>query len=276
MNSTQVAAGGHHTCAIVSGGVQCFGSNLYGQIGDGTFVPAKKATAVMGSSNATAIALGDTHSCAKRADGTVMCWGSNGFGELGDGSTTAKNAPVQVQGLSGVTTIAVGAHHSCALKSDKSVWCWGSNQQGEIGDGTTTNRTAPVMVLQADTVVLRAGGAHTCAIDSMQTLRCWGANDNQELHPDLMMITTPKIISAPVKDVSLGAGHLCRQILAGTYCFGHPIPSGDADGWITPASGDFHTCALQNGTTGCWGADARGQCSMGAPRTPPVAVVEFP
>src|SRR5262249_11197064 len=163
------------------------------------------------------------------------------------------------------------AHHSCALRNDNSVWCWGSNEHGEIGDGSMANRLTPVSVLTGDKVTLRAGGAHTCAINTANTMRCWGANDNQELLSSGTIVPTPTQSMAGVLDVFLGAGHRCTQTLAGVYCVGYAIASGDAGGWKSPASGDFHTCAIKDGFAGCWGADTRGQCSIGAPQTPPVA-----
>ncbi len=57
-----------------------------------------------GLSGVTAIAAGNSHSLALKADGTVVAWGSNFAGE-----TTVP------AGLTGVTAIAAGTYHSLAI-----------------------------------------------------------------------------------------------------------------------------------------------------------------
>jgi hypothetical protein len=69
-----------------------------------------------GLSGVKAIAAGEYHTVALKADGTVAAWGMNDTGE--------SNVPI---GLSGVTAIAAGYSHSVALKNDKTVAAWGND-----------------------------------------------------------------------------------------------------------------------------------------------------
>jgi alpha-tubulin suppressor-like RCC1 family protein len=121
------------------------GYNGEGQLGDGTF--SSSSTPVPSNyGGATAIAAGETHTCALYAGGTVTCWGDNTFGELGNGTTLTSPDPVTVSGLTGVTAIAVGEEYSCALITGGTVECWGNNAYGHLGDGTTMSSTTPVVV----------------------------------------------------------------------------------------------------------------------------------
>ena len=106
-----LAAGLYHTCALTTaGGVVCWGSNSYGQLGDGTATQRLSPTPVSGlSAGVAAIAADRYHTCAMKTDGGVVCWGSNQFGQLGDGTRTDRLVPTAVQGLeSGISAIAVG------------------------------------------------------------------------------------------------------------------------------------------------------------------------
>jgi hypothetical protein len=77
-----VAAGWQYTCALKGGQVYCWGYNIYGQLGDGTtttqrITPTLVADGAMGNSGVTAVAAGDSHTCALKG-GQVYCWGGTG------------------------------------------------------------------------------------------------------------------------------------------------------------------------------------------------------
>jgi alpha-tubulin suppressor-like RCC1 family protein len=79
-----VSAGRAHTCAVTNDGrVQCWGSNVDGQLGDGGVTNALTPVTVSGLSNAVAVSAGGSHSCALYQDGAISCWGSNVDGQAG-------------------------------------------------------------------------------------------------------------------------------------------------------------------------------------------------
>jgi alpha-tubulin suppressor-like RCC1 family protein len=84
----EVAAGYSHSCARLEGGsVQCWGSNRYGQLGDGHsgagVISAKPVVAFNGQPAASAtLALGMAHSCLLTEFDALMCWGRNDHGQL--------------------------------------------------------------------------------------------------------------------------------------------------------------------------------------------------
>ncbi|MGI8685636.1 MAG: putative Ig domain-containing protein [Acidimicrobiales bacterium] len=116
-----VSAGASDGLALGSdGSVLAWGSNVFGQLGDGTTADRLAPVRVSGlgaRSGVVAVSAGLSHSLALRSDGSVLAWGYNSFGGLGDGTTT-RLAPVGVSGLgagSGVVAVSAGYALSLAL-----------------------------------------------------------------------------------------------------------------------------------------------------------------
>jgi alpha-tubulin suppressor-like RCC1 family protein len=151
-----VALGRNHTCAVIdTTGVQCWGRNHGGQLGDGTTTDRSTPSGVCADPGCSSplydvgmVVAGERHTCAVTYAPGMKCWGDNSAGQLGDGTTTGRTTPVDVSGVTAsVTWAAAASGHTCTLLPTGAVQCWGRNHQGQVGDGTTTNRSTPVGVI---------------------------------------------------------------------------------------------------------------------------------
>ncbi len=137
---------------------------------DGTVVAwgigaSSYTTVPAGLTNVVAISAGYTHNVALLSDSTVVAWGESYDDERHWGVT---NVPV---GLSNVVAISAGAFHTLALKSDGSVVAWGS---GTALDEYWYNYQSVVPEDLTNAVAIGAGAFHSAAIRTDGTLVLWG------------------------------------------------------------------------------------------------------
>jgi alpha-tubulin suppressor-like RCC1 family protein len=176
ITATSIVGGGAGYCAILtSGAVDCWGSNNYGQLGDGAlsgpddcYLPGSQTatgvvipptltycstTPVATGISATSLASDGSGYCAVLTSSAVDCWGLNDIGELGAGTSSgpdtcyiqASPTPIPIScsttpvatGISATSITSDGAGY-CAVLTSGAVDCWGENNYGQIGDGTSS------------------------------------------------------------------------------------------------------------------------------------------
>jgi hypothetical protein len=89
-------AGGGSSCGITRQGVAyCWGSNVFGALGNGTTDDTSTPVAVSGGLTFVSIQAGGGSACGITSNADVYCWGDNSQGNLGDGTTTSSLVPVK-------------------------------------------------------------------------------------------------------------------------------------------------------------------------------------
>ena len=244
-----VATGYSHTCAInFGGGVQCWGENGSGQLGNGTttdsYTPVDvcaDASCEIPLSGVAAIAAGAGHTCAVTTRGEVRCWGGNGDSQLGDGTSTGSTTPVDVCAdancasvLVDVTSISAGSAHTCVVTTAGGVKCWGRNEWGQLGDGTIPGGSSTPVDVCADAsctsalsgvAAVTTGYGNTCVVTIAGGVKCWGLYTSS--------------FPADNTPVDVCADASCDSLLSGVIAVG---------------TGYRHTCALTSaGGVKCWG-----------------------
>jgi alpha-tubulin suppressor-like RCC1 family protein len=284
-----LGAGESHTCALTpGGGVECWGENTSGQLGNGTNTPSLAPVAVSGlGSGVAAVAVGGNHGCALTTGGGVSCWGANPNGQLGDGTTTPSSVPVPVTGLAGgVAAIAAAkGNHSCALTTGGGVLCWGRNHAGQLGNGTNTTgpTSAPVAVsgLASGVAAIALGTDHSCALTLAGGVVCWGLGLDGQLGNGGNSGSNVPVpvtgLSSGVLAIAAAGRSSCALTASGVACWGHNAFGQLGDGTTTNrntpvaviglpvdvtsiAAGSSHVCALTSaGALFCWGGNDLGQ-----------------
>ena len=261
-----ITTGGWHSCAVhEDGAISCWGSNYYGQLGNGQSgedVFSSTSVSVAGITDAKAVSAGWDYSCALHQDGTISCWGDNTYGQLGNGQSTGdwkdNNAdslvPVEVIGIADATAIASNSRHSCALREGGTISCWGNNGSGQLGnrksrdDGAEPHSSVPVEVAGiTDATAIAAGKDHSCAVHRSGTVSCWGNNYDGQLG----------------NGQSQDYENRSVENRYGPYSYMPTGVAGITDAVAISAGGE-HSCAVhEDGAISCWGNNWHGQLGNG-------------
>lgn len=144
----QLAPGTAYTLAIDGGGrAWSWGSNAYGQLGDGTQTDRDTPTPVLLPESETFVQVcaGDTYAMALSLSGKVYAWGANSYGQTGP-TGLANLTPLELSGLPPVLHIAAGTGHALALGADGRVYGWGANTFGQATGRRGDDVDAPTAV----------------------------------------------------------------------------------------------------------------------------------
>jgi len=251
---TKLGVAATSACAVVDGGVQCWGANTNGQVevyGPTTNLGAPlppREIAIPPGAPIRDLYVGNA-SFVVRTDGTVLSWGANP--PLGRVSSLAPDPYPGAISVGTVLGMAAAADNACALV-EGIAHCWGNPLDTSITTppDPPPERKLPEPVLTPEPVVqiattrsiasqptknLRAVPQRSCAVGVSGALYCWGANGSGQAGDG-----TTSFAYTPVAVVGL-PGPVARVA-------------------TTPTA----TCALlTSGGVLCWGDGTYGQLGRG-------------
>jgi len=251
----QVAVGLATACGLTDlGAAYCWGSNDFGQLGDGTRTNRTTPVAVSGGHRFTRLSTGAGHSCGITTTNAVLCWGLQMSGQLGDGAVSQTPVWRMIPGMvingTGYLDIMTMESRSCGRTAAQRVFCWGSGFLGFTG-GNVLGTPQPTEVAGGHFFErLTIGTMVTCGTRTQapSDWLCWGqlaANPN-------LRVTVPTA-------VPLATGF--EALTVGSETNGVTVPE--------------HFCGVRpGGSLACWGANASGQLGIGttAPAAAPTTV----
>lgn len=234
----EATAGVGETCALVNGGVKCWGygwffPNYPSTAGD-TSTTMTPLDAPELTSGVTSIS-GATYNGATCAiqNGGALCWGAGYFGERGNPQLSGSPIANPVIGLSsGVSAISAAYGHTCAIVNGGAK-CWGErfdalpagSAPGAIGNGTHDGSDIPVDVkgLGAGVTDIATGTGFSCAVQFARAY-CWGDNSRGQLGEtgsknSAVPVAVPGLRSG-VSSITAGGSHACAVAKGALHCWG--------------------------------------------------------
>jgi alpha-tubulin suppressor-like RCC1 family protein len=118
-NWKQISCGaqGQIMAIKTDGTLWSWGSNQYGELGNGTTTYYSSPVQIGSLTNWKQVSSGYYHAVALKTDGTIWGWGRNQLGQLGVGSTTptAVSSPIQIGSLTSWAAIGCGYNNTFGI-----------------------------------------------------------------------------------------------------------------------------------------------------------------
>jgi len=220
----QVGAGIGHTCALVDGEVQCWGSTSKGQtgveLGEPPNVTDVTDVTIVGEDGlgitARSLSVGAYHTCVIGEADTLHCWGGRDYG-LFDGVVGTNEffnyIPLEFA-LETIEKLSAGFGYNCVHDFENQWSCWGFNTLAQLGTGLYRGEyekikptdKKPVDFSNAfgqeadETVVLSvvAGHSHACGTSHRGQGVCWGSKIGVKPSDPPQVLTTPQLVDGLV------------------------------------------------------------------------------
>jgi alpha-tubulin suppressor-like RCC1 family protein len=267
---SKVAAGGHTTCAIASGGsLWCFG-----QVGVGTdqhdTAGPERMSPMLGW---TDVAVGDGSLCALNGD-ELFCQTAPRLGGAVPGRAFG---PMTFEPPRQWTAIATNGGTFCGIEAvTGALWCWGDDRELLVGNGSASedDYEEPQAISGDGWTSITLGAAHACGIKG-GAIVCWGAGTAAN-GSGIALDSPTQVGELTASHIAAGATHTCAIAAGNLLCWGSGLHGqlGVPDApdtsitprqvtsseWIGITAGGRHTCAIRDAGQGyCFGANDRGQ-----------------
>lgn len=187
----QINCGANHNLALTKSGlIYSWGSNAFGQLGNGMKGNCENSPIEIVGLRCVPIHIlsaGGSHSAVLSYTGTIYMWGKNEFGQLGLNDTINRVIPTVQTTLRSqkISFIDCGDEHTVALTSDGGLFSWGAGMYGQLGHNKNVNEILPrqVFELMGNTVTqVSCGRCHTLAsVGSNGRVYTFGLNGSGQL-----------------------------------------------------------------------------------------------
>jgi alpha-tubulin suppressor-like RCC1 family protein len=239
-----VGVGRDHSCGLdVDGRAWCWGSNIFGELGNGTPEDAREETrvpvAVAGEHRFASLSVGRFHTCGLATDGGIWCWAD---------LDRRIRAPRQIRSEVRLASVEAAEQDACGLSNAGQLYCWTLNSnKTDVPTEPTLSFATPAFRKFA---MADDGHFNGCGLVGT-TAQCWGDNVRGQLGDGRGGHET----SAHDSDV--------------------PVPVSGTHAFEELSIGRYYGCGLaRDGKAWCWGENTDGQLGDGTlmRRNAPVAV----